>query len=183
MKLKFEAKSARVKGMAFHPSKPWIITSLHSGSIQIWDYNMKICVAKFDVPFWWFRGMTDQFEEWTFIHNYRFSCQAETTEWWKYGTWSKSDACSHSRDISTMSALLSSIINYRGYSRLVMIKPWGSGIIKAEPVSTSSLDMDTTSCVRSFITRRISSYPHLWTRPSDCGITQCWGRSWHRPRI
>lgn len=47
MKLKFEAKSARVKGVAFHPSKPWVITSLHSGAIQIWDYNMRLCVAKF----------------------------------------------------------------------------------------------------------------------------------------
>ena len=47
MKLKFQAKSARVKGISFHPSKPWVITSLHSGDIQIWDYNMKICIAKF----------------------------------------------------------------------------------------------------------------------------------------
>ena len=37
--------------MCFHPSRPWVIASLHSGLIQIWDYNMKIMIAKFDVKF------------------------------------------------------------------------------------------------------------------------------------
>lgn len=46
---KFETLTARVKGACFHPSRPWIITSLHSGIIQIWDYNMKIIIATFDV--------------------------------------------------------------------------------------------------------------------------------------
>ncbi len=50
MKLKFETKSARVKGIGFHPSKPWAIASLHSGEIHVWDYSMKLCVAKFEVP-------------------------------------------------------------------------------------------------------------------------------------
>ncbi|MCL4132459.1 UNVERIFIED_CONTAM: hypothetical protein GTU68_057278 [Idotea baltica] len=49
MNKKFETASARVKGTCFHPSKPWIITTLHSGVIQIWDFNMKILIAKFDV--------------------------------------------------------------------------------------------------------------------------------------
>lgn len=49
MDTKFEVKSARVKGLCFHPTKPWVITSLHSGLVQIWDYNMKILIAKFDV--------------------------------------------------------------------------------------------------------------------------------------
>ena len=49
MKKKFETETARVKGACFHPSKPWVITTLHSGQIMIWDYNMKILIAKFDV--------------------------------------------------------------------------------------------------------------------------------------
>ena len=49
MKKKFEVETSRVKGACFHPSKPWILTSLHSGEIMIWDYNMKIIIAKFDV--------------------------------------------------------------------------------------------------------------------------------------
>ena len=69
MKLKFEAKSQRVKGIAFHPSKPWIITSLHSGNIQIWDYNMKLCVAKFDVPPHPRRPMMDPLAASTFTPN------------------------------------------------------------------------------------------------------------------
>lgn len=46
---KFETQTARVKGVCFHPTRPWIITSLHSGLIQIWDYNMHIIIASFDV--------------------------------------------------------------------------------------------------------------------------------------
>lgn len=46
---KFETRTARVKGVCFHPTRPWVITSLHSGIIQIWDYNMNIVLATFDV--------------------------------------------------------------------------------------------------------------------------------------
>eukprot|EP00985_Skeletonema_marinoi_P014239 scaffold7190_cov91-Skeletonema_marinoi.AAC.1 len=31
MLTKFESKSARVKGLAFHPVRPWICASLHNG--------------------------------------------------------------------------------------------------------------------------------------------------------
>lgn len=40
MLTKFETKTARVKGLAFHPKRPWVLTSLHNGSVQIWDYRM-----------------------------------------------------------------------------------------------------------------------------------------------
>lgn len=59
-------KCARVKGASFHPSKPWILTSLHSGEIMIWDYNMKILIAKFDVPFLSLRRQRAQSEALTF---------------------------------------------------------------------------------------------------------------------
>lgn len=32
---KFETKSNRVKGLSFHPKRPWILASLHSGVIQV----------------------------------------------------------------------------------------------------------------------------------------------------
>jgi coatomer subunit alpha len=35
MLTKFESKSARVKGLAFHPVRPWICSSLHNGCIQL----------------------------------------------------------------------------------------------------------------------------------------------------
>ena len=33
MKEIMETKSKRVKGMAFHPIRPWLLISLHSGNI------------------------------------------------------------------------------------------------------------------------------------------------------
>lgn len=35
MLTKFESKSARVKGLAFHPVRPWVCASLHNGVIQL----------------------------------------------------------------------------------------------------------------------------------------------------
>jgi hypothetical protein len=35
MLTKFETKSNRVKGLSFHPKRPWILASLHSGVIQV----------------------------------------------------------------------------------------------------------------------------------------------------
>ncbi len=34
--VKFETKSFRVKGVSFHPMKPWILCSLHNGWIQLY---------------------------------------------------------------------------------------------------------------------------------------------------
>ncbi|CAF4021978.1 unnamed protein product, partial [Adineta steineri] len=48
MLTKFESKSARVKGLTFHSKRPWVLTSLHSGIIQLWDYRMKTLIDKFD---------------------------------------------------------------------------------------------------------------------------------------
>ncbi len=35
MLTKFETKSARVKGVAFHPKRPWVLASLHNRLIQL----------------------------------------------------------------------------------------------------------------------------------------------------
>lgn len=48
MLTKFETKSARVKGLSFHPKRPWILAGLHSGVIQLWDYRMCTLLDKFD---------------------------------------------------------------------------------------------------------------------------------------
>ncbi|KAJ1983510.1 hypothetical protein H4R34_001235 [Dimargaris verticillata] len=45
---KFETKSNRVKGLAFHPKRPWILASLHNGCIQLWDYRMGTLLERFD---------------------------------------------------------------------------------------------------------------------------------------
>jgi len=44
----FETKSNRVKGLSFHPKRPWILASLHSGVIQLWDYRMGTLIDRFD---------------------------------------------------------------------------------------------------------------------------------------
>ncbi|VVC28200.1 WD40-repeat-containing domain,Anaphase-promoting complex subunit 4, WD40 domain,Coatomer alpha [Cinara cedri] len=48
MLTKFETKSARIKGLAFHSNRPWILASLHTGVIQLWDYRMCTLLDKFD---------------------------------------------------------------------------------------------------------------------------------------
>ncbi|KAG0232011.1 hypothetical protein BGW42_008522 [Actinomortierella wolfii] len=48
MLTKFESKSNRVKGIAFHPKRPWILAALHNGSIQLWDYRMGTLLERFD---------------------------------------------------------------------------------------------------------------------------------------
>ncbi|GLJ14130.1 hypothetical protein SUGI_0226720 [Cryptomeria japonica] len=47
-KMLFETNSARVKGLSFHPTRPWILASLHSGIIQLWNYQMGILIGRFD---------------------------------------------------------------------------------------------------------------------------------------
>lgn len=46
--VKFETTSERVKGLSFHPKRPWILASLHDGSIQLWDYRMEVMIDRFD---------------------------------------------------------------------------------------------------------------------------------------
>ncbi|KIM31135.1 hypothetical protein M408DRAFT_327425 [Serendipita vermifera MAFF 305830] len=48
MLTKFESKSNRVKGLAFHPTRPLIAASLHNGSVQLWNYQMGTLVDRFD---------------------------------------------------------------------------------------------------------------------------------------
>ena len=35
-------------GLSFHPSRPWILASLHNGVIQLWDYRMCTLIDRFD---------------------------------------------------------------------------------------------------------------------------------------
>ncbi|EGD72417.1 COP1 protein [Salpingoeca rosetta] len=48
MLTKFEAKTARVKGVSFHPKRPWVLASLHSGVIHLYDYRMGTLIDKYD---------------------------------------------------------------------------------------------------------------------------------------
>lgn len=44
----FESKSNRVKGIAFHPRLTLLAASLHSGSIQLWNFQMGVLVDRFE---------------------------------------------------------------------------------------------------------------------------------------
>ena len=48
MQTKFETKSKRVKGLSFHKHRPWILASLHNGSIHLFDYRAQVLLEKFD---------------------------------------------------------------------------------------------------------------------------------------
>lgn len=48
MLVKFETTSNRVKGLAFHAKRPWILASLHNGVIQLWDYRMETLIDTFE---------------------------------------------------------------------------------------------------------------------------------------
>lgn len=48
MLTKFESKSPRVKGLAFHPTRPFILASLHNGVIQLWDYKMGTLLERYE---------------------------------------------------------------------------------------------------------------------------------------
>ncbi|EGW31260.1 uncharacterized protein SPAPADRAFT_139873 [Spathaspora passalidarum NRRL Y-27907] len=48
MLTKFESKSSRAKGIAFHPKRPWVLVSLHSSTIQLWDYRMGTLIDRFE---------------------------------------------------------------------------------------------------------------------------------------
>ncbi|KAF8399255.1 hypothetical protein HHK36_015120 [Tetracentron sinense] len=48
MLTKLETKSSRVKGLSFHSKRPWILASIYSGVIQLWDYRIGTLIDIFD---------------------------------------------------------------------------------------------------------------------------------------
>lgn len=45
---KFDCKSSRVKGLVFHHKRPWVLCSLHTGTIQLWDYRSCTLIDTFE---------------------------------------------------------------------------------------------------------------------------------------
>ncbi len=45
---KYETKSKRVKGLSFHKHRPWLLASLHNGSICLFDYRAQTMLGKFE---------------------------------------------------------------------------------------------------------------------------------------
>jgi WD40 repeat protein len=57
----FETKSNRVKGVSFHPTRPWILAALHNGSVQLWDYRIKTLLDRFEEH----DGSSESYLPWT----------------------------------------------------------------------------------------------------------------------
>ncbi|KAL1199366.1 Coatomer subunit beta'-1 [Cardamine amara subsp. amara] len=49
IKRKFAQRSERVKSVDLHPTEPWILASLYSGTVCIWNYQTQTMVKSFDV--------------------------------------------------------------------------------------------------------------------------------------
>ncbi|KAJ0528081.1 putative transcription factor WD40-like family [Helianthus annuus] len=49
IKRKLAQRSERVKSVDLHPTEPWILTSLYSGTVCIWDYQTQVMVKSFEV--------------------------------------------------------------------------------------------------------------------------------------
>ncbi|CAJ0573308.1 unnamed protein product, partial [Mesorhabditis spiculigera] len=65
--INFETKSARVKGVSFHPTRPWVLASLHNGHIQLWDYRMKLLIHRFEEHDGPVRGISFHHEQPIFV--------------------------------------------------------------------------------------------------------------------
>ncbi|XP_022033682.1 coatomer subunit beta'-1 isoform X1 [Helianthus annuus] len=49
IKRKLAQRSERVKSVDLHPTEPWILTSLYSGTVCIWDYQAQAIAKSFEV--------------------------------------------------------------------------------------------------------------------------------------
>ena len=54
-------------GISFHPTRPWVLASLHSGVIQLWDYRMCVLIDKFDEHDGPVRGIDFHFQQPIFV--------------------------------------------------------------------------------------------------------------------
>ncbi|XAR67733.1 hypothetical protein NMG60_11002614 [Bertholletia excelsa] len=45
----FDRPSERVKSLDLHPTEPWILASLHSGTVFIWNYHSQVLVKSIHV--------------------------------------------------------------------------------------------------------------------------------------
>jgi coatomer subunit beta' len=49
IKKQLSARSDRVKSVDFHPTEPWVLAGLYSGTVMIWDYNTQALVRQMEV--------------------------------------------------------------------------------------------------------------------------------------
>ena len=154
---KFESKSARVKGLAFHPFRPWVAASLHNGVIQLYVFILDTSFSLIGFQFLIFfctiyksdgiivlelslidlKNMKDLYAASIFIYLNRSLFPAVTITKSKSGTTNLDGVYSHFLVTWTISELYSSIPtrrSSRGFSVRVMIRPFAFGTLSSEPV-------------------------------------------------
>lgn len=65
--IKDEIQSRRVKGLAFHPKRSWLLASLQSGVIQLWDYRMHALIENFEGHVGPVRGISFNYKQPLFV--------------------------------------------------------------------------------------------------------------------
>ncbi|KAJ2328799.1 Coatomer subunit beta', partial [Coemansia sp. RSA 2673] len=48
IKRKLSARTDRVKSVDMHPTEPWVLASLYSGQVHIWNYETQTQVKTFE---------------------------------------------------------------------------------------------------------------------------------------
>ena len=137
MLTKFETKSARVKGVAFHPKRPWVLASLHNGLIQLWDYRVCTLIDKFDEHEGPVRGVFFHNQQPLFVSggdDYKIKVCFKSLDIFninplsqRYGTIRPVGVYSLYWVTWTTSGPLVSITSTPGFSAVLMTRPLGSG--------------------------------------------------------
>lgn len=153
MLTKFESKSSRVKGLAFHSKRPWLLTSLHNGCIVCPEQDHQGMQADrcsncgttgWEVSLTDLRSTMELCELLTFIRHSRSSYLVETTTRSKYGTTRRENVSLHFPVILTMSGQSSSITSTRGSYPALTIKRFVSGTGNREIALPLYLGIRTT---------------------------------------
>lgn len=83
MQTKFETKSKRVKGLSFHKHRPWILASLHNGSIHLFDYRAQCLLDKYEDHSgkWIFDAIVWENAEQLWLYHCIRACQRHWLPW------------------------------------------------------------------------------------------------------
>lgn len=50
IKRKLTARSDRVKSVDLHPTEPWMVVSLYSGTLVVWNHESQVTISPFHIP-------------------------------------------------------------------------------------------------------------------------------------
>ena len=189
MLTKFESKSNRVKGLSFHATRPWILSSLHNGIIQLWDYQMGTLLDRFDEHNGPVRGVCFHNHQPLFVSggdDYKIKASVFVLFFLllnyfmtffyhvisSYGTTNWGGACLPCWGTWITFVQSSFITNTPGLWAVLMIRQFVSGTGSLDPASLCWRGITTTWCAPLFTLRRIWWCQLLWIKLWECGTLQ-----------